>query len=41
MEIEVEGGVNLKELKDHVHVILTCTSIRPSTEIGRKRMFKF
>uniref|UniRef100_A0A0R3RHA9 Tudor domain-containing protein n=1 Tax=Elaeophora elaphi TaxID=1147741 RepID=A0A0R3RHA9_9BILA len=36
VEIEVEGGVNLKELKDHVHVILTCTSIRPSSEIGRK-----
>lgn len=41
MEIEVEGGVNLKELGDHVHVILTCTSIRPSTEIGRKRTFEF
>ncbi|CAG9532276.1 unnamed protein product [Cercopithifilaria johnstoni] len=36
VEIEVEGGVNLKELRDHVHVILTCTSIRPSTEIGRR-----
>ncbi|EJD75975.1 hypothetical protein LOAG_16973 [Loa loa] len=35
VEIEVEGGVNLKELRDHVHVILTCTSIRPSTETGR------
>ncbi|VDK89024.1 unnamed protein product [Litomosoides sigmodontis] len=36
VEIEVEGGVNLKELKDRVHVILACTSIRPSTEIGHK-----
>ncbi|VDO52255.1 unnamed protein product [Brugia timori] len=37
VEIEVEGGVNLKELKHNIHVILTCTSIRPSTEAGHKR----
>uniref|UniRef100_A0A1I8ES16 Uncharacterized protein n=1 Tax=Wuchereria bancrofti TaxID=6293 RepID=A0A1I8ES16_WUCBA len=36
VEIEVEGGVNLKELKDNIHVILTCTSIRPNTETGHK-----
>uniref|UniRef100_A0A2K6VYG0 Uncharacterized protein n=1 Tax=Onchocerca volvulus TaxID=6282 RepID=A0A2K6VYG0_ONCVO len=36
VEIEVEGGINLKELKDHVQLILTCNFIKPSTEIGRK-----
>ncbi|VDN81187.1 unnamed protein product [Brugia pahangi] len=36
VEIEVEGGVNLKELKHNIHVILTCTSIRPSTDAGHK-----
>lgn len=41
VEIEVEGGVNLKELRDDAHLILTCTSIKPSAETGRNRTFKF
>ncbi|KAM3728605.1 3,4-dihydroxy-2-butanone 4-phosphate synthase [Dirofilaria immitis] len=36
VEIEIEGGVSLKELKDHVQIILTCNTIKPNAEAGRK-----
>uniref|UniRef100_A0A915PTZ0 Tudor domain-containing protein n=1 Tax=Setaria digitata TaxID=48799 RepID=A0A915PTZ0_9BILA len=36
VEIEIEGGINPKGLKDCVHVILTCISIKPNTEAGNE-----